>query len=334
LNKRTITVAVVVTAIVAAGAAALTLRSNRRDPFRAGATADLARTRSYLASWSKREKWDRFPESPAFAFSNAYARLALGETLSPAERARIVDYLRSCQQSDGGFSPTPELREAHVVPTYHALGALALLGALDSIDRDRAASFLLGLSRPDGGFAGRTEERAASLATTFHAVASLELLGAAGRIERQRVAAFVGTYREPGKGFGLAIGVPSSSTGTAMAVRVLAYLGAVPEDVRRDATAFLGATRYAGHLREGAFPTPPTLAELRQVLEALDELGSLDRVDRPELQRFIASLYIAENGGFGPEPGLGTTPPSTGDAIACLVLLGRLPAPVVAPRPT
>lgn len=37
-----------------------------------------------------------------------------------------------------------------------------------------------------------------------------------------------------------------------------------------------------------------------------------------KISKFITSLYIKANGGFGPEPGLGTTQPSTFYGLFCL----------------
>lgn len=59
------------------------------------------------------------------------------------------------------------------------------------------------------------------------------------------------------------------------------------------------------------------------VLDTLAEVSSLRVIDKRSAYQFIESLYISEKGGVGPEPGLGTTPPSTYHAILCLQKLGR-----------
>jgi geranylgeranyl transferase type-2 subunit beta len=90
----------------------------------------------------------------------------------------------------------------------------------------------------------------------------------------------------------------------------------------------LQASRYSGRLRGDQFTSSPDIEDEAHVLGALADVGRLDVVDRAEVERFVTGLYVAENGGYGPQPGLGTTPPSTYHAIACLVTLGRLPPPV------
>ncbi|MFY3742484.1 prenyltransferase/squalene oxidase repeat-containing protein [Anaeromyxobacter sp. Red801] len=293
----------------------------------AGGAPDGAKTLGYLEQWARRDRWDRFPESPSFAFYNLYATRALGGAVSPELRAQVVEYLRSCQARDGGFTATPGTGESHVVATLYALRTLALLGALDAIDRPRAVEFLASLKARDGGFRGRAGEAGASLGTTYHALAGLELLGALDRVDRSGAAAFVASHRAADGGFALRRGATSSPVATFMAVRSLKLAGALDAATSAAVAAYLQGSRYSGRLREGTFTSPPELEEEAHVLAALADLGRLDLVNRGEVERFVSSLYVAENGGYGPRPGLGTTPPSTYHAVACLVALGRLPSP-------
>jgi geranylgeranyl transferase type-2 subunit beta len=292
-----------------------------------GARLDPTKTLGYLAEWARRDRWDAFPESPAFAFYNLYATRALGGAVSPALRSQVTDYLSRCQAADGGFTMAPGRGESHVVPTHFALRALALLGALDAVDRPRAAAFLSRLARTDGGYVGRAVDEEVSLGTTYHALAALELLGALDRVDRGRSAAYVSSHCTVEGGFALRPGMIASPAGTFMAVRALKLLGPVAPQTSDAAVRYLSTSRYSGRVREGAFAGLPEVEDEAHVLAALADLGRLDVVDRAEVERFLTSLYVAENGGFGPQPGLGTTPPSTYHAVACLVELGRLPDP-------
>ncbi len=288
---------------------------------------DASKTLRYLESWARRDRWDRFPESPSFAFYNLYATLALGGTISPELRARVVDQLRRCQAPDGGFTAAPGSGDSHVVPTLYALRTLALVGALDAVDRRRAAAFVASLARPDGGYRGRVADAEPSLGTTYHALSALALLGAGDRVDRARTLAYVSSHRASDGGFGLRPGVGSSPAATFMAVRSLTLLGALDGETSAGVARHLAGSRYSGRLREGKFATVPEIEDEADVLAALADVGRLDVVDRREVERFVGTLYVAENGGFGPQPGLGTTPPSTYQAIACLVSLGRLRDP-------
>ena len=291
------------------------------------ARLDPSKTLGYLAQWARRDRWDAFPESPSFAYYNLYATRALGGAVSPALRSQVADYLRRCQAADGGFTTAPGQGESHVVPTLFALRALALAGALDAVDRPRAVAFLTRLARFDGGYVGRAVDEDASLGTTYHALAALELLGALDRVDRVRAAAYVSSHLTADGGFALRPGMIASPAGTFMAVRALKLLGALVPTTSDAVVRHLSTSRYSGRVREGAFAGLPEIEDEAHVLATLADLGRLDVVDRPEVERFVTSLYVADNGGFGPQPGLGTTPPSTYHAVACLVALGRLPDP-------
>ncbi len=331
-TRRIVTVAVVVLLVGAGAAAAVRLRRPRASgsagPVGAAQQIDTAKTLRYLEVWARRDRWDSFPESPSFAFYNLYATRALGGAISPELRTQVVEYLRKCQSSDGGFTAAPATGESHVVSTLYVLRTLALLGSLDAIDRPRAVAFLASLARPDGGYRGRAADADASLGTTFHAVAALDLLGAIDRVDVARTAAYLSSHRAAGGGFALRPGMTASPAGTFMAVRTLKLLGALDAGTSAAVARHLAGSRYSGRLREGQFTSLPEIEDEANVLAALADVGRLDVVDRPEVERFVTSLYVAENGGFGPQPGLGTTPPSTYQAIACLVALGRLPAPL------
>ena len=56
-------------------------------------------------------------------------------------------------------------------------------------------------------------------------------------------------------------------------------------------------------------------------LEALAVLSAMQEVNSDKVYEFISSLYVPDNGGSGPRPGLGATPPSTYHAVLSLVRL-------------
>ncbi|MGB8930936.1 MAG: prenyltransferase/squalene oxidase repeat-containing protein [Anaeromyxobacteraceae bacterium] len=298
--------------------------AGRADP---APGVDPARTLSYLEDWAHRDRWDLFPESPSFAFYNVYATQALGGRIPVALRAKVVDYLKRCQGRDGGFAAAADSGASHVVPTLYALRTLALLDALDAIDRNGAAIFLRALARPGGGYAGRPVEPDAALGTTFHALAALDVLGAIDRADADATARYLSSHRTADGGFALRTGMAASPRATFMAVRSLKLLRALDDETSAAVARHLASSRYSGRLREGKFSTLPEVEEEENVLASLADLGRMDLVDRGAVERFVNGLYVAENGGFGPQPGVGTTPPSTYQAIACLVALGRLPEP-------
>jgi len=286
---------------------------------------DLSLTLKYIQGWSARDKWDKFPESPSFAYYNTYSFIALGAGVSPELKERIVAAIRACQMKDGGFSAGPDHgTESNTIFTYYSLATLNLLNAMDSIDRDKAASYVRSLIQKDGSIKAKTADAGATLSTTYYGIASLGLLNALDTVDKKSVIAYINTYREGRKGYCLIQGKISMPGATFMAVKSLSLLGGMTPAIRTEVVNYLKSTRYSGLMKNNTYKTLPSIADMAAVLDTLAEVSSLRVIDNRSAYQFIESLYIPENGGFGPEPGLGTTPPSTYHAVLCLQKLGRL----------
>ena len=286
---------------------------------------DLSMTLEFIQTWSARDKWDKFPESPSFAYYNTYSLKALKADLRPELRNKIITALKNCQMKDGGFSAGPNYgKDSNVIYTYYSLATLDLLNALDSIDRAKAVEYIGSLTLKDGSIKAKTADARATLATTYYGIASLGLLKALDTVDKKSVIAYINTYREDHKGYCLMPGKISLPGATFMAIRSLSLLGGVTPEIRKEVGAYLAETRYSGRIKDRKYTTLPSMEEMAQVLETLSDLSALDLVDKDAVYRFIESLYIPQNGGFGPEPGLGTTPPSTYYGIVCLEKIGRL----------
>lgn len=286
---------------------------------------DLAMTLKFIQGWSSRDKWDKFPESPSFAYYNAYSLKALNADIRPELRKKIIDALKNCQMKDGGFSAGQGYStESNTIFTYYSLAALDLLHALDAIDQKKAADYIRSLVQKDGGVKAKAADTNATLATTYYGVASLGLLKALDTLDKKSVIAYINTYREDRKGYCLIQGKISLPGATFMAIKSLSLLGWVTPDIRKEVVNYLKESRYSGRVKSAQYTTLPSMEEMAEVLETLSELSSVNVVDKNNVYKFVESLYIPENGGFGPEPGLGTTPPSTYYAIVCLEKIGRL----------
>jgi prenyltransferase beta subunit len=288
---------------------------------------DLAMTLKFIQGWSARDKWDKFPESPSFAYYNTYSLKALNAGISPELREKIVDALKSCQMKDGGFSAGPgHGTDSNTIFTYYSLATLDLLNALDSIDGQHAAAYVRSLIQKDGSIKAKAADAGATLATTYYGVASLGLLHALDTVDKKSVIAYINTYREDRKGYCLIQGKISMPGATFMAVKSLSLLGGMTPAVRTDVVKYLKRTRYSGLMKNNTYRTLPSMEDMAAVIDTLAELSALNVIDKSSVNKFIESLYIPENGGFGPEPGLGTTPPSTYYAVNCLSKIGKLDA--------
>ena len=294
---------------------------------KANPAIDLDRTRQLIQGWGGRPS---FPESVTFADYHAYAMRALGQGLTPEKRQRITGYADRCQRPSGGFAAEPtHAKTANVIFTYYALDAVRLSGGLQSFDRQGATRFLRACLQKDGGItAAPGDGEKATLATTYYGVQSLALLGAVDQLDRQKTASFIGRYRAKDGGFAMVESGGSSPEATDMAVRALEQLGAVTPELKAEVIAYLKGTRYSGLVTDKKYPGLPEIKAMAATLDALSILGAMQEINADKVYDFVASLYVPQNGGFGPRPGLGTTPPSTYHAVVCLVRLGKLQDPL------
>jgi geranylgeranyl transferase type-2 subunit beta len=296
-------------------------------------TIDLQRTGALVQQWGTRPS---FPESVTFAYYHVYMARALGQEITPDSRKLISGYIASCQQPNGGFTPAPvHAKNANVIYTYYALNTLELLGETKAIDSKAATGFLLARIQQDGGFAAtaRAGERA-NLATSYYGIEALRLLGAVDALDKTKATAFIQRYREQGRGFMRVEGGVSIPQSTFMGVRSLKSLGTLTEVITKEVVAYLKDTRYSGLVKDRQYKLLPSTEAMAATLEALAVLSAVQEVNSDKVHEFISSLYVPDNGGFGPRPGLGTTPPSTYHAILSLVQLGKLPDPIPHKQPS
>lgn len=291
-----------------------------------GNTIDLQKTIALVQQWGTRPS---FPESVTFAYYHVYMALALGQEITPETRKLISGYIAGCQQPDGGFTPSPvHAKTSNVIYSYYALRTLDLLGEMRAIDSNAATGFLLARIQPDGGLAATAKEGdRANLATTYYGIEALRMQGAVDSLDKSKTLSFVQRYREQGQGFTRVEGGISIPQATLMGVRVLQTMGALTEQVGSDVVTYLKGTRYSGLIRDRQYKLLPNIEAMSATLEALAELSAVQEIDSVKVREFIDSLYVPDNGGFGPRPGLGTTPPGTYYAILSLVRLGSLPDP-------
>jgi prenyltransferase beta subunit len=286
---------------------------------------DLAATVRYVDDWTSR---DAFPDSPSFAYQNVYSQLALKGRVDDTAVNRIKEFLKKCQSTDGGFVTSPDMAEgSSVIITYFAIAALDLVDASSTVDREKAVGFILSLVQKDGGIKGTAKDARANLGTTYYGVRAMHLLKAMDRLDKQRTIAYIESHRDDGKGFGVMAGLPSAPQSTFMAVECLELLGGLTDDTMKPGVIeFIKETPYSG-LDEPENPALMTMDNMAYILETASILSAVQQLNTEKIYQFVESLFIPENGGFGPTPGYGTTPPSTFSALVCLVKLGKLKDP-------
>jgi len=292
---------------------------------------DLDKTRTLFEGWTLRE---RFPDSVTLAYYSAHGLQLLGTRLSEEKTKAALDFVRACQRDDGGFVSHPKFGgRTNLIYTFFGLQALDALGARDGIDREPTAGYVAGLAQEDGGISPSPGEKGrGSLGSTFYGVGALALLGRLDRLDKDKTAAFVLAHRTSDDGFAMNRGGASSPQATAMAVDALSRLGALNPDVRAGAVRYLeGAVAFLGTLGP-RYRSLATMQSATAIADALTTLGAIGEVETAKLKSFVVSLYIPQNGGFGPSPSLGTTPPSTYQGVRTLAALGAL-KPASEPKP-
>jgi prenyltransferase beta subunit len=284
---------------------------------------DLKKTVALYEEWTTRPS---FPESMPMAYYAVYSMQALKGTVGAATEEKIKKYIKSCQKPDGGFVNDPNYsRKSNIIFSFYALKALFQLDAVPRIDRNGAIQFVLSLVQPDGGIKATAKKKEqATLATTYYGIQCLKFLDAMDRLYKAKTVAFLNTYRVQGKGFTMLPGSASSPRATFLGVRSLKSLAALTPESQKELSAYLKTTRYSGEISAKKYHSLPLLDDMADVLKALTDLTALDQVNQAAIYDFVNSLYVPQNGGFGPQPGYGTTPPSTYSGIVCLVQLGRL----------
>lgn len=291
---------------------------------------DLKATTDFFKSWEGREK---FPDSVTFAYYYAYSLSALGEKIPSEAEKKLVAFLKRCQTKEGGFTSEPNYSaEPNIIFTYYALKTLKFVDSLDAIDKEKAKSYVLGLAQKDGGFFASSNKRSmkTSLQMTYYGVECLHALNDLKKLDTKKTIQFInGHTGEKGKGFSLLPKGEATPQATNMAVKSLDILGGLTDSTKTAVVDYLKSTRYSGLIENKQYQAVPQLSEMADVVEALSQLKAVGQVNTAKIYAFVASLYIDENGGFGPSPGLGTTPPSTYDAIVCLAKIGKIKDPAV-----
>jgi prenyltransferase beta subunit len=283
----------------------------------------LDKTLELFKGWSQRKA---FPDSVSFAYYMAYSFQTLGAKIDPDTSNKLVKFISASQQKDGGFISNPSYgTKSNVIYTYNALKTLTLLGALEAIDRERAIVFISSLVQDDGSIKPAVAEDArATLASTYYGAASLHLLGKLDALENSKTAAYVLEHQTSADGFGMKPMGAASPQATFMGVRTLALVNGLNKDIKTGAIQYLeGAIDMIG-MKGAHYRNYSTMQAVTYIVAALSELDALDEINTDRIEHYLESRYVPENGGFGPSPGLGTTPPSTYQAVFCLNKLGKL----------
>lgn len=132
------------------------------------------------------------PEGTASSTYHTFLVLLCLELLEipPRDPTRIVEFVRSQADPEGGFHEIKASKRAGVNPTAAAIGALQILGALTPDLAEPTIDYLLEMQTDEGGFRANTRIPIADLLSTFTTLLTLQDLGGANAVDTRAVQSF------------------------------------------------------------------------------------------------------------------------------------------------
>lgn len=118
---------------------------------------------------------------------------------------RIVEFIKSQEDEDGGFHEIRVAKRAGSNPTAAAVGTLKILNALDEETSEGVIDFLCEMQDDDGGFKANSRIPIADILSTFTAIVTLQDLNALEEIDVNRLKQFVRKVAREEGGFHAAL---------------------------------------------------------------------------------------------------------------------------------
>ncbi|CAH8540717.1 unnamed protein product [Dicrocoelium dendriticum] len=254
----------------------------------------------------------------------------LGE-LNLIDKDSVVEFVLSCQNSDGGLSPAPS-HDSHLLSTLSGLQVMALLDCIHRLNTDAIVRYILNLQQPDGSFWG-DEWGEVDTRFSFCAIASLCLLGRLdeciklGHLNKDACATYLERCQNLDGGFGTK---PGSESHAGQAYCVIGSLSLLRE-LRR-----LHLERASWWLAERQMPSgglngrpekKPDVCYSWWALATLTILGRSAWISARKLTRFILAAQDTETGGIADRPGDVPDPFHTLFGLAGLSLIAQADCP-------
>ncbi|CAI5445015.1 unnamed protein product [Caenorhabditis angaria] len=245
----------------------------------------------------------------------------LSKDLEKMPSQEIIEYVKTCRNSDGGYGPAPG-HDSHILHTLCAVQTLLIFGeTIDSETSNEIASYVKSLQQEDGSFVG---DIAGEIDTRFTmcSLATCHLINRPNTLNIQKAIEFIMRCYNTDGGFGTRPGSESHAGQVYCCVGSLAITGRL-EEINRDRTAEWLAFRQceSGGLN-GRPEKLPDVCYSWWVLASLAILGRLDFIDEKKMKRFIFACQDDETGGFADRPGDCADPFHTVFGIAALSLFG------------
>lgn len=239
-----------------------------------------------------------------------------------SEAQKMLDFIKQCQNSDGGFAAAPR-HDSHLLHTLSAVQVLVILNKCDQdhIDADKCANYVKSLQQDDGSFFG---DKWGEYDTrfTFCALATLKLLNRLDNSNLTKAVEFVmSCHNEIDGGFGRLPGSESHSAYVYCCVGSLAIADKIDLIDADQLGAWLSERQLPSGGLNGRPEKLPDLCYSWWCLSSLRMINRLHLIDHQRLMSFIMACQDEEQGGFSDRPGNWVDPYHTMFGIASLSLI-------------
>ncbi|XP_074605601.1 geranylgeranyl transferase type-2 subunit beta-like [Brevipalpus obovatus] len=230
--------------------------------------------------------------------------LIKAEEYKKANKTKVLELMKKCQNSDGGISPSVN-HDSHILHTLSAIQILTIYEAFDDdiIDIPGVIRYVKSLQQEDGSFAGDNWGEI-DIRFSFGAIAILTLLNKLDEIDVEKAVEFIMRCNNLiDGGFGSRPGSESHAGLVYCALGGLALTG----NLHRVDADLLGWWLCERQVPSGGLNgRPEKLPDLCYswwVLASLQMLGRLHWINRNKLVTFILECQDEDDGGFGDRPG-------------------------------
>lgn len=222
-------------------------------------------------------------------------------------RQDTIDFVLSCQHTNGGFGAAPG-HDAHMLYTVSAIQILVTIDALDDLDkrgkggRQRVGTYISQLQHLDGSFAG-DEWGETDTRFLFGALNALSLLRLLHLIDISKAISYIQACANFDGGYGLSPGAESHAGQIYVCVGALSIANRL-DLVDRDR---LGQWLSERQCEDGGLNGRPE--KLQDVCyswwvgSSLAIIGKLHWIDKERLANFILQCQDRELGGLADRPG-------------------------------
>lgn len=238
------------------------------------------------------------------------------------EIPKALEFIKSCQVEDGGFSAAP-YHDSHILHTLSAVQMLVILNKCqpDFIDTNNCVNYIKSLQQKDGSFFG---DKWGEVDTRFSfcALATLKLLNRLDSIDLNKAVEFVmSCNNQIDGGFGSKPGSESHSAYVYCCVGSLAIAGKLDLVDTDQLGWWLSERQLPSGGLNGRPEKLPDLCYSWWCLSSMKMINMMHLIDHEKLISFILACQDEEQGGFSDRPGNWVDPYHTMFGIASLSLI-------------